>query len=64
MLTIPLRYSGTGVPAAIDVGFLRIVWAVTAILGRFALIVLGFLAHERSLGTIRSVETATSTRLD
>jgi len=57
VLTIPLRYSGTGAPAAINSRRPpEIVWAVTAILGVFALIVVGFVVRERSLGRFAPIE--------
>jgi uncharacterized membrane protein YgcG len=66
VLTIPLRYSGTGTPTAIDgsrppeIDGSRppeIVGAVAAILVGFALIVLGFMTRERSLGRFARVDS-------
>ena len=56
MLTIPLRYSGTGSPSAIDSRRpAGIVWAVTAILGILALGIVLFFVHESLLGRFAPV---------
>ena len=58
LLNIPLRYSGSLVPAAIDTSRpTEIVVAVLAIFGLFALLVLSFVVRERSLGRFASVDT-------
>jgi uncharacterized membrane protein YgcG len=57
VLTIPLRYSGTDIPAAIDSRRPpEIIWAVAAIFGVFSLIVLGFVLRERALGRFAHIE--------
>ena len=58
VLTIPLHYSGTGTPIAIDDRRpVEIVGAVIAILGGITFIVIGFLARERSLGRFAPLKT-------
>ena len=57
VVNIPLRYSGSVAPTAIDTRRPReIVVAVTALLGIFALLVLVFLMRERSLGRLAPVD--------
>jgi Predicted membrane protein (DUF2207) len=57
VVNIPLRYSGSVEPAAIDTRRPpEIVVAVVAILGIFLLLVLVFLRRERSLGRLASVD--------
>jgi hypothetical protein len=59
VLTIPLRYSGTGAPTAIDARRpAEIVVAVAAILGGFAIGVLAFFVREHLLGRFARVPTA------
>ncbi|HET9132208.1 MAG TPA: hypothetical protein VFO86_14735, partial [Terriglobia bacterium] len=57
VLTIPLNYSGTGVPSAIDVRRPKeILPAVAAIFGGFVLLVLGFVRRERALGRFADID--------
>ena len=57
VLNIPLRYSGSVAPVAIDARRPpEIVVAVMAVLGVFALLVLAFVARERSLGRFAPVD--------
>jgi hypothetical protein len=58
VLTIPLRYSGTGELAAVDVRRPKeIVPAVAAIFMGFILLVLGFFRRERALGRFSDIDT-------
>src|SRR5262249_50295903 len=57
VVNIPLRYSGSVAPTAIDSRRPpEIILAVVAILGIFALLVVAFLMRERSLGRFASVD--------
>jgi uncharacterized membrane protein YgcG len=57
VVNIPLRYSGSGEPTALDTRRPReTVVAVMALLGIFALLVLAFMMRERSLGRFTSVD--------
>jgi uncharacterized membrane protein YgcG len=59
VLTIPLRYTGTGSPAALDTRRPpEVVGAVAAILGVFALGVVAFFVREQSLGRFAPVSAA------
>ena len=57
VLNIPLGYSGNGAPASIDTHRpTEIIVAVIALLGMFAVLVLAFIARERSLGRFARVD--------
>jgi uncharacterized membrane protein YgcG len=59
VLNVPLRYSASGAPVAIDARRpTEIVVAVVAIFGVLALLVLAFIARERSLGRFAPVDVA------